>query len=133
MLIRLLASGLVACGLIAAGSIAADTAAARTHQGKTAQGYKIKVASKEGKLKLLRFEADLKCRNGTTLTLVESGFLWTKTKGNGSFQDAQFGKTDSVYFRGRMTENRIRGKVRLTDKLHGVKCSSRWIGFNLKR
>jgi hypothetical protein len=133
MFTRLLASGLVACGLIAAGSIAADTAAARTHKGKTAQGYTIKVATKEQKLKLLRFEADLKCRNGTTLTLIESGFLWTKTKGNGSFRDAQFGRTDSVYFKGRMTENRIRGKVRLTDKLRGVKCSSRWIGFNLKR
>jgi hypothetical protein len=94
----------------------------------------MKIATKERKLKLLRFEADLKCRDGTTLTLIESGFLWTPTKKNGSFRDAQFGKTDSVYFKGKMNANRIRGKIRLTDKLRGgVRCKSRWIGFNLAR
>ena len=132
MFVRLLVSGAVACGLIATDAVAlADPAAARMFKGRTAQGYPIKVVAKERKLKLIRFEADLRCRDGSLLTLIEGGFLWTPTKRNGSFRDAQFGRTDSVYFRGRMTEKRIRGRVRLTDKeRRSPRCSSRWISFN---
>lgn len=137
MLIRLVVSGALALGLVATGSAAtADSADARLFKGKTGQGYRIKLNVKGNKFKLLRFEADLKCRNGVRLTLIESGFLWTKTRKGGSFRDAQFGKTDSVYFRGRLSNKRLRGRVRLTDKIkkRGAKgrvgCKSRWIRFN---
>lgn len=135
MFVRLLVSGAIVCGLIATNAVAlADPAAARMFKGKTSQGFPIKVVARERKFKLIRFEARLKCRDGSFLTLVESGFLWTPTKGNGSFRDAQFGKTDSVYFRGRMSEKRIRGRVRLTDKeRRSPRCSSRWISFKAAR
>jgi hypothetical protein len=135
MLVRLLVSGAVACGLIATDAVAlAEPAAARMLKGKTAQGYAIKVVAKGERFKLIRFEADLRCKDGSILTLIEGGFLWTTTKGNGSFRDAQFGKTDSVYFRGRMTEKGIRGRMRLTDKERGSpRCSSRWISFKATR
>lgn len=134
MFVRLLVSGAAVCGLIGSGAVAmADPAAARMYKGKTGQGYSIKVVAKQRKLKLVRFEADLRCRDGSTLTLIESGFLWTRAKSNGSFRDAQFGKTDSVYFRGRMSARRVRGRVRLTDKERGSpRCSSRWISFNAR-
>jgi hypothetical protein len=131
MLVRLILGGMLACSFVALDAAAsADPVSARTFKGKTAQGYRIKLAVKGGAFKILRFEADLKCRDGSTLLLEESGFLWTKVGGNGMFRDAQFGRTDSVYFKGRLNERRIRGRVRLTDKLRGgIRCSSRWIRF----
>jgi len=131
MLVRLLVSGAAACGLIATDAAAlAEPAAARMLKGRTAQGYPIKAVAKGQSFRLIRFEADLRCRDGSILTLIEGGFLWTGTKRDGSFRDAQFGKTDSVYFRGRMSEKGIRGRVRLTDKERGSpRCSSRWISF----
>jgi hypothetical protein len=134
MFVRLIVSGAVVCGLFATDAVAlADTAAARMFKGRTAQGYPIKVVAKERKLKLVRFEADLKCRDGSNLTLIESGFLWTPAGKSGSFRDSQFGHDDSVYFRGQMSGKRIRGRVRLTDReRRGPRCSSRWISFNAK-
>lgn len=132
MFVRLLIGGAVACGLLATQSVAlAEPAAARLFKGKTGQGYAIKVTVKEGRFRLVGFEADLKCRDGSRLTLIEGGFLWTRTKPDGSFRDAQFGKTDSVYFRGQLSERRIRGRLRVTDKeKRGPRCASRWIAFN---
>ena len=134
MFVRLVVGCAIFCGLLAANGVAlADPAAARMFIGKTGQGHPIKVAAAKNKFKLLRFEADLRCRDGSILTLIEGGFLWTRTGEGGSFRDAQFGKTDSVYFRGRMTKRRIRGRVRLTDRQRGGGvCKSRWISFNAR-
>ncbi|HEU4736885.1 MAG TPA: hypothetical protein VFS48_07675 [Solirubrobacterales bacterium] len=124
-------SGAIAFGLIASAAGAlTDSASARMYKGKTAQGYQMKVVGKERAFRLQVFEVDLKCRDGSALLLEEGGFLWTKVKPNGSFRDSQFGKTDSVYFRGRMTEKHIRGRLRVTDKeKRGPMCASRWIAF----
>jgi len=132
MLVRLIVSAAIAFGLIASEAAAlADSASARMYKGKTAQGYRMKVVGKERTFRIHTFEVDLKCRDGSTLQLEEGGFLWTKVKPNGSFRDSQFGKTDSVYFRGRMTEKGIRGRLRVTDKeKRGPMCASRWIAFN---
>jgi hypothetical protein len=132
MLVRLIVGCALACGLIASGSVAlADSASARMFKGKTAQGYPIKVVVKERVFKIQTFEVDLRCRGGGELLLEEGGFLWTKTKANGSFRDSQFGKTDSVYFRGRVTEQGIRGRLRVTDKeKRKPMCASRWVAFN---
>ncbi len=132
MFTRLLVSSALLWGLFATvTAVAAEPATARLLKGKTGQGYAIKVIAKENRFKLVSFEADLRCRDGSTLTLIEGGFLWTRPKRDGSFRDAQFGKTDSVYFRGRLTGKRISGKVRLTDVERGSpRCQSRWIGFN---
>lgn len=132
MLIRLIVGAAIAFGLIASEAAAlADSASARMYKGKTAQGYRMKVVGKQRMFRIHTFEVDLKCRDGSALQLEEGGFLWTKVKPNGSFRDSQFGKTDSVYFRGRMTEKGVRGRLRVTDKeKRGPMCASRWIAFN---
>jgi hypothetical protein len=132
MFARLIVAGAVVCGLIASEAVAfADPASARMLKGRTAQGYPIKIAVKDGAFRIHGFKADLKCRDGSRLQLDEGGFLWTKTKRNGSFRDAQFGKTDSVYFRGRLSGRRIQGRLRLTDKeKRSPRCASRWIRFD---
>ena len=133
MLVRLIVGGAIAFGLIAseAGALT-DSASARMYKGKTAQGERMKVFVKDRTFRIHRFDIELKCRDGSWLLLEEGGFLWTKVKPNGSFRDAQFGETDSVYFRGRMTKKGIRGRLRVTDKeKRGPKCASRWIAFNV--
>ena len=130
MLVRLVIGGALMLGLVASDAALADSAEAKMFKGKTAQGHRIKVAVKARMLRLHVFEIDLRCRDGSALLLEEGGFLWTKSKPNGSFRDSQFGKTDSVYFRGRVSERRIRGRIRVTDKeKRGPMCASRWIAF----
>jgi hypothetical protein len=133
MLVRLIVGGAIAFGLIASEAAAlTDSASARMYKGKTAQGYQMKVVVKKRTFRIHVFEVDLKCRDGSALLLEEGGFLWTKVKPNGSFRDAQFGKTDSVYFRGHVTDKRIRGRFRVTDKeKRRPKCASRWVSFNV--
>lgn len=132
MLVRLIVSGAIALGLIASEAAAlTDSASARMYKGKTAQGHRMKVVVKERTFRIHVFDVELKCRDGSWLLLEEGGFLWTKVKPNGSFRDSQFGKTDSVYLRGQMTEKGIRGRLRVTDKeKRGPRCASRWISFN---
>lgn len=132
MLVRLIVGGAIAFGLIASEAAAlTDSASARMYKGKTAQGFGMKVLVKEQTFRIHVFDVELKCRDGSWLLLEEGGFLWTKVKPNGSFRDSQFGKTDSVYFRGQVTEKRIRGRLRVTDKeKRGPRCASRWIAFN---
>lgn len=132
MFVRLIVGSALALGLVAADAAAlADSAEARMLKGKTAQGHRIKIAAKGRTFRIHGFEIDLRCRDGSALLLDEGGFLWTKTKPNGSFRDSQFGKTDSVYFRGRVSERGIRGQLRVTDKeKRGPMCASRWVAFN---
>ena len=105
MCARFLIGVVLGMGLLTTSAAAtADSANARMFQGKTDQGYRIKLNVKESRLKILRFEADLRCTDGSLLTLIESGFLWTRAGSGGSFRDAQFGRTDKVSFRGRLTE-----------------------------
>ncbi len=131
MFVRLVVGGALALGLLASDAVLAGSAEARMYKGRTAQGHRIKVTVKKGTFRIHLFEIDLRCRDGSALSLEESGFLWTKPKSNGSFRDAQFGKTDSVYFRGRVSEQRIRGRIRVTDKeKRSPMCASRWIAFN---
>lgn len=132
MLVRLVVGSTLVLGLLAtAASARTDSAEARMYKGKTAQGHGIKVVVKERTFRIHVFDIELKCRDGSWLLLEEGGFLWTKMKPNGSFRDSQFGKTDSVYFRGRVTERRMRGRIRVTDKeKRGPMCASRWIAFN---
>jgi hypothetical protein len=132
MISRLIASGVIACCLlVGSASAAADPAGAKLFKGKTGQGYRIKVLVREQAFRIHVFDIDLNCRDGSELALIEGGFLWTKTDKAGRFKDAQFGRTDSIYFRGRLNERRIRGRLRVTDRRNdGTRCSSRWIAFN---
>ena len=135
MLARLMICGVMACGLLAAPMVASAEAKRGVLKGRTAQGYKITLKMQgENAFKLLAFKADLTCRDGTLLQLDEGGFLSTRLRSNGSFKDTQYGRTDTVWFRGKITEKAVRGRVRLKDR-YGKKnpCTSRWIRFNVKR
>ncbi len=133
MLFRLFLSGALVCGLLAMSATAsAESAEARMFTGKTAQRHKLKAAVTGRKMKVLRFKASLKCRDGSTLILTESGFLPTRLRG-GSFKDVQYGRTDTVRFRGRLKGRKLRGKLRVIDKTKKLKCKSRWISFSAKR
>lgn len=132
MILRLIVCGALVCCLFAGDAVAsADRADAKLFKGKTSQGYRIKIAVREQAFRIHVFDIDLRCRDGSELPVIEGGFLWTKVGTRGGFRDAQFGRTDSVYFRGRLNERRIRGRLRVTDRLRdGTRCASRWIVFN---
>ena len=100
-------------------------------EGKTSQDYRIKAVVRQQAFRIHVFDIDLRCRDGSELALIMGGYLWTKVGKRGSFRDAQFGRTDSTYFRGRLSERRLRGRLRMTDRLSdGTRCASRWIAFN---
>lgn len=135
MLRRLMVSGVLVCGLLAAPVSSSAEAKRGALAGRTAQGYKITLKMQgENAFKLLDFKADLTCRDGTLLLLEEGGFLNTRIHRGGNFKDVQYGRTDTVWFRGRVTDGAIRGRVRLKDRYgKGNPCKSRWIRFNVKR
>lgn len=137
MFARLMLSTMLACGLLTAPLVTGAEGAARgILKGRTAQGYKITLKMQgERAFKLLEFNADLKCRDGSRLLLEEGGFLATHVRRNGTFKDAQYGRTDTVRFKGRVTDGAVRGRVRLEDRYgkKKIRCSSRWIGFHVKR
>lgn len=132
MLRRLVMGGALALALVTTDATAlAASADAQMLKGRTSQGHRIKVAVNKRAFRIRVFEIDLRCHDGSALLLEESGFLWTKTKPNGSFRESQFGKTDSVYFRGRISNGRIRGRLRVTDKeKRSPMCASKWVAFN---
>lgn len=132
MISRLIVCGALACCLFAGGAVAsADRADAKLFKGKTSQGYRIKAQVRDQAFRIHVFDIDLRCRDGSELALIMGGYLWTKVGKRGSFRDAQFGLTDSTYFRGRLNERRLRGRLRVTDRLRdGTRCASRWIAFN---
>ena len=100
--------------------------------GKTKQGRKIRLRVGGLSLKLLNFSAKLKCRDGSILIDKESGFEVTGLEKGGRFKDRQYGSTDTVSFRGKVTGNRVRGKLRVQDKWKKVKCDSKWVKFSAK-
>jgi hypothetical protein len=127
MMLRLIACGSIACCVLAAG---AGAGTARVFEGRTSQGYGFNVVVREQAFRIRAFDVDLRCRDGSELALIMNGYLWTRVGGRGHFRDAQFGLTDATYFRGRLQERRIRGRLRVTDRLRdGTRCSTRWLGF----
>ena len=134
MFVRLVISSVVVCSfLIANFAAAADAASRGVAKGRTGQGYRIKLATQgAGSFRILGFKADLECRDGTQLQLDESGFLPTDVRRNGTFHEMQYGPTDRVYIRGRVTKaGMVKGRVRLTDRWgKGNPCKSRWIRFH---
>jgi hypothetical protein len=134
MRIRLVVAACLACSLITTEAAAPAVAAPkRVFKGKTAQKRKVRLAVGRNSMKMLRFTIDLQCRNGTTLVVDESGFQPTPLRGR-RFRDVQFGRTDTVFFRGRVTARGVRGRLRVKDRLKsGVRCSSRWVAFRARR
>ncbi len=133
MFSRLIACGAIACCLLAGEAAAsADRADAKLFKGSTGQGYRIKIQVRDQAFRIHAFDIDLRCRDGSELALIMTGYLWTKVGKRGGFRDAQFGRTDGTYFRGRLYrgEGLISGQLRVTDRLRdGTRCASRLIEF----
>ena len=134
MIRRMMLSGVLACSLVAVTALGpADAAQRKTLRGKTSQGYKIRAAVKNRSVDILGFKAQLSCRDGSKLVLDESGFLNTPVSKGGGFRDTQYGSSDTVYIRGAVKGHRVRGKLKVKDKIGRVKCRSKWLKFNLRR
>lgn len=135
MFLRIVLSSLLVGGLLSVPLAAEAASRGGVLKGRTSQGYKITLRMQgENAFKLLDFNADLSCRDGTELLLEEGGFLTTRLRANGSFKDVQYGRTDTVWFKGRVTDSAVRGRVRLKDKWgKGNPCTSRWIAFKVRR
>ena len=133
MFLRLMLSSVLACSFVMADVAGVDATSRGLLKGRTAQGYRIKLVMKgEEKLELLRFKADLSCRDGTILQLEESNFLPTSIH-NRKFHEVQYGSSDTVYIRGRVKGGSVRGQLRLTDRWgKGNPCKSRWIAFHAR-
>lgn len=136
MRFRLFMGAMMICALVAAETApAASAAPKRVFKGKTAQKRTVRlVVRPNSTLKMLRFKARLKCRNGMVLIVDERGFVPTRIRRNGRFKDVQVGRTDEVFFRGRVRSRMVRGTIRVKDRLHkrGPRCASRWIKFRAK-
>lgn len=134
MRFKLWTGALLVCALLAANGVIAGAAPKRVFKGSTAQDRGIRVAVQKRSVQIKRFKIELGCRDGSRLILDESGFLRTPVRGNGSFRDVQYGRTDTVYIRGKMRGNSVRGRLRVKDKLrNGVRCHSRWVSFRVKQ
>ena len=126
-----LAAALAACAaLLLLQAVPGAAAPQRVFVGKTAQKRTVALAHSGGRLNVRHFSAALRCKDGSTLIVAESGFRPTPVRGR-RFSDVQVGSTDTVYLRGRLAGGAVRGKLRVTDRLgkRGPRCASRWIGF----
>jgi len=136
MRFRLFAGAMIVCALVAAQGVPfAGAAPKRVFKGKTAQKRSVKLTVRGHTLKLRHFKATLNCRDGSALVVDESGFQRTRLRNGGRFHDVQVGSTDEVFFKGRVTNRAVRGKIRVKDRLRkgGPRCVSRWINFRAGR
>jgi len=100
--------------------------------GKTSQGKGMGIRVQERTLQMLDFNALLDCRDGTELIVEEGGFLPIRTRPSGYFRDFQYGRTDTVWLRGRAGQKWVRGRLRVTDRWGPVKCDSGWFRFSAR-
>lgn len=124
--------GAVALGAVAAFDTlpaSASSEATQVAKGRTSQGRSFRVKVRSDSMRLMPFTAELDCRDGTELLLEEGGFLWTDLSRGGTFSDYQYGKTDKVWFKGRVGARVVRGRMRLADRWGRSPCHSRWIRF----
>lgn len=127
------AATLAAWQLPAAAGAAQGSKKAVTYKGKTAQKRGIVFRVARNKLDLRHFSIQLRCKDGSVLIVQESGFEPAPLGSGGSFREYQVGSTDKVWFRGRATDRRVQGKVKVKDRWGKVRCNSGWVKFNAKR
>jgi hypothetical protein len=133
MRFKLWTGALLVCALLTANGATAGAAQKRVFKGSTAQDRGIRVAVTKRSIQIKRFKIRLSCRDGSILILDESGFLRTPVRRNGRFRDAQYGRTDEVLIRGRVSRGVVRGRLRVKDKLNsGVRCRSQWVAFTAR-
>ena len=130
MLRRIAVGGILACMMVTALATAPAKGSTKTlFKGKTAQKRVVKMRAWDSALQIVRFNIELKCRDGSVLIDEESGFVRTPIRRNGSFSEVQTGSTDTVMIRGRVKGKAIHGSLRVKDRLGKSRCDSRWVGF----
>lgn len=131
-------TGFAITGLIAALAVGLAPAAGGARApgklalGKTSQGRGMGVRIDARTLRMLDFNALLRCRDGSELIVEEGGFLPIRTRPSGYFRDVQYGRTDTVWLRGRVGQKWVRGRLRVTDRWGPVKCNSGWFRFSAR-
>ncbi|MGD9734648.1 MAG: hypothetical protein AB7V58_03410 [Solirubrobacterales bacterium] len=103
------------------------------YKGKTGQGRGIVLRVANGELDLRRFSIRLRCGDGSALIDQESGFEPAALNGKGGFREYQLGSTDKVWFRGRVNNRAVKGRVKVKDRWGKVRCNSGWVKFHAKR
>ena len=101
-------------------------------RGKTGQHRGIGVKVYPRQVRLLDFNAVLRCHDGSDLIIEEGGFLPVRIRGGGRFADVQYGHTDTVRLKGRVGGNVVRGRIRVHDHWGKTPCDSRWFKFTAR-
>lgn len=99
--------------------------------GKTDQGMKLRARVEGRRLYLVRVKVRLRCRDGGLLYDDLSDFEATPVDRRRRFADVQFGPSDEVRWRGRLSGRTISGTLRVRDKVaSGARCDSGAVGFS---
>ncbi len=134
MIRRIAVSAVLACLVVAALASAPTEAATKAGnatllKGRTGQHHRVKLKLQQRSLKLLRFDIELHCHDGSILIDEESGFVRTPFRHGGSFSEVQTGSTDTVMIRGQVRGKGVKGRLRVKDRLGKSKCDSHWVRF----
>lgn len=136
MLRRVAVGGVLAClmamAVTAPGEASTKANEATLLKGRTGQKHRVKLKLSASTLRLVRFDIELRCRDGSILVDEESGFERTPIHRNGSFGDVQTGSTDTVMIRGRLRGKGVEGRLRVKDRLGKIRCDSRWVRFKAR-
>jgi hypothetical protein len=120
--------------LLAASSPLVAAATNGTYGGKTAQGFKITARVAGSRVYLIRVKVKLRCHDGGLLYDDLSDFEATPLSSSSTFTDAQFGPSDEVRWQGRLKAGKVRGSLRVNDKVSGgVRCDSGTVDFAIRR
>lgn len=125
------------CGVLASMAVAADAVAigggGKLARGHTAQGKKILLQIDPHSVEIKSFSIELRCSGGYELIDQESDFVPSAVSHGGLVHDRQFGSTDEVLIRGRLTAHSLRGWIRVRDRLGKHRCSSPRVHFTAHR
>jgi hypothetical protein len=127
---------LIAMGAIALLATQAPAQSARPalYRGKSNQGRPIQFSTSQNQITLIRFKVKMLCRDGSLLFGDASDFEASALRANGAFADVQYGNTDTVSFKGRLKGGKLKGTLRVKDRLKsGVRCDSQPVSFTAKR
>lgn len=124
----------IALLVASATALARHRAVVHRYDGKTEQGFRLRVSAKGQRIYLVRFKAKLRCHDGSLLYDDLSDFEATRLRRGGRFADLQFGPSDEVQWQGRLRGGRVRGSLRVRDKLkNGVSCDSGTVRFGVRQ
>jgi hypothetical protein len=127
---------LVVAVLFLAAAVSPAAATGGAYRGKTAQGFHLRVRldGRRDRIFLVRVKVKLRCRDGGLLYDDLSDFEASRLKADGRFADMQIGPSDEVRWWGRVHGNRVRGSLRVKDKVAGgVRCDSGTVRFGVRR